>query len=94
MPTWNNPWIYNGGLMASPRLPLPPPPHDTFLINNNPVAVEDLKMKSWDDKNDMDDEDNQSMMKRSYMKMFRLFKKSMEDEDSREEKRNSVPMLG
>ena len=43
MPDWNNPWIYNGGLMASPSLPLPPPPHDTFLMSNNPGYAEDLK---------------------------------------------------
>ena len=91
MPSWNNPWTHNGGLMAS--LPLPPPPHDTFLMNNNPRHVEDLKMKMGY-QNDLDDEDNQAMMKRSYMKMFRLFKKSFEDENSRDDKRNSVPMIG
>ena len=89
--SWNNPWTYNGGLMAS--LPLPPPPHDTFLMNNDPRHVEDIKMKMGD-QNDLDEEENQKMMKRSYMRGFRLFKKSFEDENSREDKRNSVPMLG
>ena len=92
--SWNNPWTYNGGLMAS--LPLPPPPHDTFLMNNNPRHMEDIKMKMGD-QNDLDDEEeNQKMMKRSYMQkqMFRLFKKSFEDENSRDDKRNSVPMMG
>ena len=92
IPSWNNPWTYNGGLMAS--LPLPPPPHDTFLMNNNPRHMEDLKMAA--DQNDLDEEENQKMMKRSYMQkqMFRLFKKSFEDENSRDDKRNSVPMMG
>ena len=93
MPTWNNPWIYNGGLMASAQVPLPPPPHDTFLMNNNPVYEVDPRMKSGGQK-DLDDEDSQTMGKRSYMKMFRLFKKSFEDEMSSDNKRNSVPMMG
>ena len=93
MPTWNNPWTYNGGLMASAQVPLPPPPHDTFLMNNNPVYEVDPRMKSGG-QNNLDDEDIQIMGKRSYMKMFRLFKKSFEDEMSSDNKRNSVPMMG
>ena len=93
MPTWNNPWIYNGGLMASAQVPLPPPPHDTFLMNNNPMYEVDPRMKSGGQK-DLDDEDIQTMGKRSYMKIFRLFKKSFEDEMSSDNKRNSVPMMG
>lgn len=76
--------------MASP---LPPPPHDTFLMNNNPAYEVDPRMKSGG-QSDLDDEDSQTMGKRSYMKMFRLFKKSFEDEMSSDNKRNSVPMMG
>ena len=93
MPTWNNPWIYNGGLKASPQVPLPPPPHNTFLMNNNPMYEADSRMKSEGQK-DLDYEDSQTMGKRSYMKMFRLFKKSFEDEMESDNKRNSVPMMG
>ena len=64
-------------------------------MSNNPGLIE-MKWKKGDPEVIYDDSDDaENMMKRSYYRsMFRLFKKSLENKNSVEEKRNSVPMIG
>ena len=64
-------------------------------MSNNPGLIE-MKWKKGDPEVIYDDSDDaENMMKRSYYRsMFRLFKKSLENKNSVEEKRNSVPMMG
>lgn len=97
IPDWQNPWINTSGRMSSIPLPfpLPPPLNVGSSMSNNPGLIE-MKWKKGDPEVIYDDSDDaENMMKRSYYRsMFRLFKKSLENKNSVEEKRNSVPMMG
>ena len=49
-----------------------------------------LSQTEKDEKEEVDDDSFSEVQKRSFMKMFRMFKKSL----GAQQKRNSVPMLG
>ena len=87
IPIWNNPWILNQD-----------PPVPQFDILNfgdrfSPMGKRGGLPTSNPAENVFDDNEPE-MEKRSLMKMFRLFKKSVDANKVKQVKRNMVPMLG
>ena len=69
---------------------------DSRSSNNDVEDEDDERVDNIKDREDADEEDadKETVQKRSFQKMFRLFKKSLDSRLSKTEKRNFVPMLG
>ena len=69
---------------------------DSRSSNNDVEDEDDERVDNIKDREDADEEDadKETVQKRSFQKMFRLFKKSLDSRSSKTEKRNFVPMLG
>ena len=77
---WNNPWNFNRDM----RLPSFGP-----WMNRD-----DGRVSREEDGEDGEDLDNETVQKRSFQRLFRMFKKSLNSNSNNQEKRNFVPMLG